>query len=150
MLVRNKSDLPCVWDRRTLVECCRPGEEASPERWAKGAGAESCAEASAEEIIAVSAVSGAGLSELRRAIRGALDVDALVDPPAITNARHITLVERAREALVRARQAAADRTPEEFLLADLQLARQALEEVSGKRAPEAVLEHVFARFCVGK
>ena len=33
---------------------------------------------------------------------------------------------------------------------DLAGARAALEEVSGRRAPEDVLEHIFARFCVGK
>ena len=40
--------------------------------------------------------------------------------------------------------------PEEFILADLQTARAALEEISGRRAPEDLLAHIFARFCVGK
>ena len=39
---------------------------------------------------------------------------------------------------------------EEFVLADLSDARAALEEVSGRRAPEDLLEHIFARFCIGK
>ena len=39
---------------------------------------------------------------------------------------------------------------EEFVLADLQSARAALEEVTGVRTPDDVLAHVFARFCVGK
>ena len=40
--------------------------------------------------------------------------------------------------------------PEEFVLADLQHARQALEEVTGRRAPEDLLAHIFSRFCIGK
>jgi tRNA U34 5-carboxymethylaminomethyl modifying GTPase MnmE/TrmE len=39
---------------------------------------------------------------------------------------------------------------EEFVLADLQDARSALEEVTGRRTPEDVLAHIFERFCVGK
>jgi tRNA U34 5-carboxymethylaminomethyl modifying GTPase MnmE/TrmE len=40
--------------------------------------------------------------------------------------------------------------PEEFVLADLQQARAALEEVTGRRAPDDLLAHIFSRFCVGK
>jgi len=101
----------------------------------------------------VSALTGAGIVELRRLIVEALDVESLRDVPEITNVRHIALVERAHEALGRARAAASadgGSMPEEFVLADLQDARAALEEVSGRRAPEDVLEHIFSRFCIGK
>jgi tRNA U34 5-carboxymethylaminomethyl modifying GTPase MnmE/TrmE len=40
--------------------------------------------------------------------------------------------------------------PEEFVLADLQDARAALEEIGGKRAPDELLAHIFSRFCIGK
>jgi tRNA U34 5-carboxymethylaminomethyl modifying GTPase MnmE/TrmE len=40
--------------------------------------------------------------------------------------------------------------PEEFVLADLQQAQAALDEVSGRRAPDDLLNHIFSRFCVGK
>ena len=36
------------------------------------------------------------------------------------------------------------------MLADLQVAGGALEELSGTRAPNAVLERIFERFCIGK
>jgi tRNA U34 5-carboxymethylaminomethyl modifying GTPase MnmE/TrmE len=39
---------------------------------------------------------------------------------------------------------------EEFVLADLTEARAAFEEISGRRAPEDLLEHIFSRFCIGK
>ena len=71
----------------------------------------------------------------------------------MTNVRHIALVERAQAALTRARDAAtADggSMPEEFVLADLTEARAAFEEISGRRAPDDLLEHIFSKFCIGK
>ena len=40
--------------------------------------------------------------------------------------------------------------PEEFVLTDLQDARAALEEVTGKRTSDDLLRHIFSRFCIGK
>ena len=105
------------------------------------------------DAISVSATSGAGLDELRARIAVALDVDLLADRPAITNVRHIALMQRAHDALTRARAAAlADggALPEEFVLADLQDARTALEEISGQRTSDDLLAHIFSRFCIGK
>src|SRR5205085_4519359 len=101
----------------------------------------------------VSAKTGDGIDRLRHRILEALDVEPLSDRPAITNVRHIHLVERANEALARARAAASpDRgaLSEEFVLADLQDARAALEEVSGRRATEDLLTRIFSTFCIGK
>jgi tRNA modification GTPase len=106
-----------------------------------------------DRALAVSAVTGRGLDDLRRGIAAALDVDLQRDRPAITNVRHIAIVERAQEALMRARAAALPENgsmPEEFVLADLAEARTALEEISGRRATEDLLAHIFARFCIGK
>lgn len=110
-----------------------------------------------DATVHVSARTGEGLESLRRHIQGALTssgeaVDIARDRPAITNVRHAALVERAHAALTRAGDAAraVPLVAEEFLLADLQEARASLEEIAGRRAPEDLLEHIFARFCVGK
>jgi tRNA modification GTPase len=103
--------------------------------------------------VSVSARTGDGIDALRANILQALDVDLQRDCPAITNIRHIALVERAHKALGRARAAALTEggsMSEEFVLADLQDARAALEEITGVRAPEDLLEHIFSRFCIGK
>jgi tRNA modification GTPase len=103
--------------------------------------------------VMVSAVTGQGIDTLKRRIVEALDIDVTSDPPELTNVRHIALVERAHEALLSARLAAGgseESMPEEFVLADLQRARAALEEISGRRAAGDLLEHIFSRFCVGK
>jgi tRNA modification GTPase len=107
----------------------------------------------ADRGVRISATTGAGLEDLRRAIVSALDFDPSRDRPEITNTRHIALVARAHDALTRARNAAlADggALPEEFVLADLQDARTAFEEISGRRSPDDLLAHIFTRFCIGK
>jgi tRNA modification GTPase len=106
-----------------------------------------------DDRVLVSAVTGQGIDKLRRRIADVLDADSWTDPPELTNVRHIALVECAHESLLSARRAARGSDgsmPEEFVLADLQRARAALEEVTGKRAPGDLLEHIFSRFCVGK
>ena len=88
---------------------------------------------------------------LRRALAELLWAgEPLRDTPTLSNLRHIVLVERAAEALQRAAEAAEAAAPEELLLADLQDARGALEEVTGKRTADDVLQRIFARFCIGK
>src|SRR5262249_37983006 len=95
-----------------------------------------------EGAVSVSARTGAGPRPRREKTVAALDADLQRDRPALTNVRHIALVERAQDALVRARAAASTAggsMPEEFVLADLADARAALEEVSGRRTTEDLL-----------
>jgi tRNA modification GTPase len=104
-------------------------------------------------LLRVSATTPSGIAELRRAIVEALDIEPLRDTPEITNVRHIALVQQAQQALLRARVAAGgDEGPlsEEFVLADLQEARAAFEEIAGRRADGDVLSHIFSKFCIGK
>lgn len=102
----------------------------------------------------LSLVTGEGVEALQPAIvRALLGRDAVRDTPAITNVRHVALLERAASAIDHARAAmgnGSDRLSEEFVLADLQSARGALEEITGVRAPEDLLRHIFDRFCIGK
>jgi len=102
--------------------------------------------------VRVSALTGDGLSALRRAIVTALiGEERLRDSAPISNTRHIALLEQCRASLEVARQAAeAADVPEEFLLIDLQAARMRLDEVVGRRTSEDVLRHIFEHFCIGK
>ena len=72
------------------------------------------------------------------------------DTPTVANQRHIGLLERARGALADAERAAQEGASEEFVLADLQRARSAFEELTGVRTPDDVVNHIFERFCIGK
>ncbi len=76
--------------------------------------------------------------------------EELRDPPAITNLRHIELLEQAQGALLLAADAADAKAPEEFLLSDLVDAQRALGAVTGQRTPDDVLNRIFSEFCIGK
>ena len=104
------------------------------------------------QLVAVSAKTGAGLDDLRRAIvRELTGAESLRDAAAISNMRHVALLEHARASLVRARSAAVhDEAPEEFVVADLQEARARFDEIVGARTSEDVLRHIFEKFCIGK
>jgi tRNA modification GTPase len=101
--------------------------------------------------VAVSARTGEGVSALASALVSALICSSTeTDEVLVTNGRHIALIERVVQALRRAVEAATGGASEEFVLADLQEAIGALQEVTGRRAPDAVLEEIFSRFCIGK
>ena len=125
VIVVNKADRPPVWDAADLPD-------AGPR-------------------VTVSLRDEADPAGLRRALAELLwDGEPLRDTPTLSNLRHIVLVERADAALARAADAADAAAPEELLLADLQDARAALEEVTGKRTADDVLQRIFDRFCIGK
>jgi tRNA modification GTPase len=133
LIVINKSDLPAAWATADLRL--------------------------AEPVAVVSTKSGQGLDALRKQLRVSLEgTDRSFggvsrDSAAVTNVRHAALLDRARESLGHAREsveAPGGPVPEEFVLTDLQQARAALEEVTGKRTSEDLLRHIFSRFCIGK
>ena len=126
LIVVSKTDLPPAWTMSDLGALPRPPVE-------------------------VSAITGTGLDELRRRLVSTLvHRDELRDPPAISNIRHLALVDAARDAIARAEAALDAGATEELVLTDLAAARRALEEITGRRTPDDLLEHIFARFCVGK
>jgi tRNA modification GTPase len=99
----------------------------------------------------VSARTGSGLDGLRRAIVHALGgADPTRDLPAVSNIRHVALLEDARVCLDRGRAAALAGASEEFVAADLQQARERFDEIVGRRTSDDVLRHIFERFCIGK
>jgi tRNA modification GTPase len=130
LIVVNKIDLPEAWCTDALRVANHP-------------------------LVSVSVRTGEGIDRLKSIIVDGLSAGGKVerDTAAVTNIRHIELLERARNALVRARCAVSDadgQLSEEFVLADLQDARHAFEEITGKRTADDVLAHIFARFCIGK
>ncbi len=119
----NKADLPSMWDIGSVDPAA----------------------------VAVSALTGLGFDGLRAAVVQVLGAgERLRDTPAITNVRHAEILSRAGAALRRASASAAAGTPEEFVAADVNEARHLLEEITGSRTAEDVLDAIFSRFCIGK
>jgi tRNA modification GTPase len=101
--------------------------------------------------VRVSVLNPLGLDDLRRAIVLSLTgEESLRDGAALSNLRHVELLRDVENILRRARSAVGQRAPEEFALADLHQARARLAEVVGLGASDEVLEHIFAKFCIGK
>lgn len=126
VVVLNKCDCPPAWPPDDLGGCGRAA-------------------------VQVSAATGAGLTALRERIMGELaGRDDWRDTPAISNVRHLSLVDEARAAVERAATAISEGATEELIVADLTDARRSLEAITGRRAPDDVLRHIFARFCIGK
>jgi tRNA modification GTPase len=70
--------------------------------------------------------------------------------PHLASARHADAVARARETLAHARATLANGEPLDLIVPELLGAVAALGEITGAAATEALLEGIFARFCVGK
>ncbi|MDB5447150.1 MAG: thdF, partial [Phenylobacterium sp.] len=69
------------------------------------------------------------------------------EPPAATRLRHRALLE---EASARLRAALAQDKALELAAEDVRLAARALDRITGRIDPEAVLGKIFANFCIGK
>jgi tRNA modification GTPase len=76
--------------------------------------------------------------------------EELRDTPAISNVRHVELVERAKAAVEAAVGVIDASGTEEVILVELSAAREALEAIAGRRDSEDLLRHIFSRFCIGK
>jgi tRNA modification GTPase len=103
-------------------------------------------------VVCISARTGAGIDQLALAIGTAAGLGHTTENVMGTSARHADLLSHARECLVRAVEAPGElgQKPEEVVLSDLRGALEALQEVSGKRTNEDLLEAIFSKFCIGK
>lgn len=82
------------------------------------------------------------------AVRGTEDAEP--ESEGVGNERHAALLVRAAEALGRGRSVLAAGQPVELGAADLQRALEALAEITGENAGDALLDRIFTRFCIGK
>ena len=97
--------------------------------------------------VAVSARTGEGLAELRKAILEATGWSSSGEPVFLARERHLRALERARAHL----EAAARETGRwELFAEELRLAHTALGSVVGEFSADDLLGEIFARFCIGK
>lgn len=101
-------------------------------------------------VVRTSALTGAGIAELRSAILRHVTGSSSSEPGFLTNARHQALVTEALEGLARAKNAVAQKIPHEMLLLDLYSALRPLDEITGATTNDDILNLIFSRFCIGK
>lgn len=98
----------------------------------------------------VSAKTGEGLEELKRAMAGLFVKDTQGEEVVLTNLRHRTALQKGWEALTQVEQGARESRTLELLAADLTVAMNALGEVTGEVTNEEILGEIFSKFCIGK
>lgn len=97
----------------------------------------------------IDAPHGVGLETLRAQLRDAAGVGESAEGAFSARARHVDAIDRAgmhlsdAAAQLRLRQG-------ELAAEDLRLAQDALGEITGRVSSDALLGHIFSRFCIGK
>jgi tRNA modification GTPase len=98
-----------------------------------------------------SALTGAGIPELRQAILSLLTREAPAPERAlVTNLRQQQAVSAALTALGRALQATAASIPHEMILLDLYEGLHSLDVLTGTTTSDDILNLIFSKFCIGK
>jgi tRNA modification GTPase len=98
----------------------------------------------------ISALTGAGLPELRTHLKACMGFQS-VDGGAISaRKRHLEALSLARERTEEAARLLTERRAGELVAEELRAAQQALSEITGEFTSEDLLGRIFAGFCIGK
>jgi tRNA modification GTPase len=100
--------------------------------------------------LSTSALTGAGIPELRQRILALATGGAASEPGMLTNLRQQQAVSAALTALADAARANAESIPHEMILLDLYRALGALDSLTGQTTPDDILNLIFSTFCIGK
>ncbi len=114
--------------------------------------ANKCDLAAASLGMPVSALTGEGISELRRAIVDAIAPRGRIEQEGgfITSLRHEQLLRESEEALNQALTANSLGIPHEMLLLDLYAALRPIDAITGATTADDILNRIFSTFCIGK
>ncbi|MFC4653084.1 tRNA uridine-5-carboxymethylaminomethyl(34) synthesis GTPase MnmE [Lactococcus nasutitermitis] len=106
-----------------------------------------------DKTVKISALKNQGLDSLSKNISElffAGDLSASTDDIVLSNARHITLVEQALQALSEANASLAAGLPVDLVQVDITRCWQLLGEITGDAAPDELITQLFSQFCLGK
>ena len=101
-----------------------------------------------EAFVAVSAITGSGLDQLRDEIAPAAAHEQ--SSGFITSIRHADLLRESVDALGQARKAAELGIPHEMVLLDLYAALRPIDAITGATTADDILNRIFSTFCIGK
>jgi tRNA modification GTPase len=129
--VLNKCDLLPSWPQPAVRASLKQGENS---------------------VVLVSAKTGEGLEDLRTALSELILGDASpgTEDICITNERHKACLEQALRSLDGGIASIENGASQEYAAFDIREAASALAEITGEFTSEEVLNHIFARFCIGK
>ncbi|HVN85354.1 MAG TPA: tRNA uridine-5-carboxymethylaminomethyl(34) synthesis GTPase MnmE [Candidatus Binatia bacterium] len=123
----NKADLPPVYDESTLAVADTP-------------------------VVRISALTGVGLDELRKAVvrRVGEHGESRSEAPTISVARHRDALLKTGDSLRLALDGLRRGMPPDLIAVDIQNAADHLAEITGVITSEDVLDRIFSEFCIGK
>jgi tRNA modification GTPase len=105
--------------------------------------------AAAGPAVAVSAKTGAGMENLRRAIVKVAGWRSTGESTFLARERHLRALQQAQQHLISGR-AAAEATQWELFAEELRLAQATLGSITGEVSADDLLGEIFAKFCIGK
>lgn len=100
--------------------------------------------------INISAETGDGLEQLKDKIKEIVCNFSADDMEFITNKRQQDCLEKCRESLTNALNAAKIRELQDLISIDLKSALLYLDEITGEVITDEILENIFSHFCIGK
>jgi len=101
-------------------------------------------------VVQLSAVTGEGIDALENAVADLFPEGEAPSGSILTNERQQEAALRTKNAISRAREAMALALTPDAVLTDVEQALDALGELTGRRARDAIVSRIFERFCVGK
>ncbi len=103
-------------------------------------------------VVFVSAKFGQGMDLLQEKIKEAVLGSITIEPgrSIVPTLRQKRGLEFALDALHRVQESISLRAGEELMLIDLGLAKEALDEIIGRKFSPDLLDEIFSRFCIGK
>ena len=104
------------------------------------------------KILHISAKFGAGLTELKNIVADSCLSENPIDTDGamITNIRHKMALEKALENVLAAKNNVITGMSPEFAAFDLREALDNLDEITGRKINDEVLDKIFSSFCIGK
>jgi len=108
--------------------------------------------ATIEGALLVSALTGAGIPQLREALVEAVAPHGAFEQETgfITSLRHEQLLRESLQSLEKARAAVDAMIPHEMLLLDLYAALRPIDAITGATTADDILNRIFSTFCIGK
>jgi tRNA modification GTPase len=103
-----------------------------------------------DDVIYVSALTGAGLDDLREALKARANYQANPEGVYLARRRHLVALQEAGEAIERANELLKGLCSGELVAEELRVAQGSLAEITGAFTSEDLLAHIFSSFCIGK
>lgn len=103
-----------------------------------------------DDVVAVSALTGAGIDDLRDHIKVRVGFEAAGDGTITARQRHVESLRKAREYFDSARAQLFDRKAGELMADELLQVQNELAEITGEFSSDDLLGEIFGSFCIGK